>query len=114
MSFRKDLGIFGDKDEICPHCHVKFVVDAVTPEGLLFGEFNDVLDLMMDSLCFSSHNIISSSNFEEIQNFVEEQTLFEEEEKRKREEGMKPVSEEERVKAEKRRAKILAKKRGKK
>ena len=77
-------------------------------------EFNDVLDLMMDGLCFSSHNIISSSNFEEIQNFVEEQTLFEEEEKRKREEGMKPVSEEERVKAAKRRAKILAKKRGKK
>ena len=112
MSFRKDLLIFGDKDEFCPHCNIKFVVPSVTPESLMFDDFNGVLDEMTTKLTDPLNPIVSTSKLIEIQSLVEEEKEFAKDEEIRINKLKKPVSEEEKLRAEKRRAKILAKKRG--
>ena len=37
-AFHKDMNIFADPDEKCPHCKNPFVIPAMTPEGCLFEE----------------------------------------------------------------------------
>ena len=37
-AFHKDMNIFADPDEKCPHCQNPFVIPAMTPEGCLFEE----------------------------------------------------------------------------
>ena len=112
MSFRKDLMIFGEKDDVCPHCGIKFVIPCVTPESLLFEEFNSCLDSMMDTLTDPLNPIVSTSKLKDISTLLEEEKVFAESEVIRLNKLKKPQSEDERIRAEKRRAKILAKKKG--
>jgi hypothetical protein len=36
--FKKDMNIFDDVDESCPHCKAPYVIPAMTPEGCIADE----------------------------------------------------------------------------
>lgn len=40
-AFRKDMAVFEESDEFCPHCDNHFVIDAKTPEAALMVEGED-------------------------------------------------------------------------
>ncbi|EOR00477.1 hypothetical protein E3P92_03486 [Wallemia ichthyophaga] len=40
-AFRKDMTVFEESDEYCPHCDNHFVIDAKTPEAALMVEGED-------------------------------------------------------------------------
>ncbi|TIA86793.1 hypothetical protein E3P99_03570 [Wallemia hederae] len=40
-AFRKDMAVFEESDEYCPHCDNHFVIDAKTPEAALMVEGED-------------------------------------------------------------------------
>ena len=48
MLFKKDLALFGDQDEICPHCSQRWIKPGETNEGFLFGMFQEEFDRMID------------------------------------------------------------------
>ena len=51
MLFKKDLSLFGDQDELCPHCNNRYIKEGETNEGVLFKqgmeEIMDMLDFAM-------------------------------------------------------------------
>jgi len=49
-AFWKDLRIFSDGDEYCPHCHNKFVLPAVTPESIAMEEGQRYIDAFCKDL----------------------------------------------------------------
>jgi len=47
MLFKKDLSIFGDQDELCPHCDNRYIKEAKTNEGELFKQgMEEIVDML--------------------------------------------------------------------
>ena len=63
-SFRKDLAIFGDRDELCPHCEERYVLPAVTPELMLLEEMGDYLSQTIDLVTDPQKTIKTASELE--------------------------------------------------
>ncbi len=103
MSFRRDLTIFGDKDEMCPHCGSCYVVDAETPELVLFHEINDEMDKMLADATAAHRPIIAESQREKL-------TTLQEEEKAYRDTIKDEEGDADKAKYQKRKSKLLAKK----
>jgi len=61
LSFRKDCTIYGNKDEVCPHCINSYVRPAITPESCMFVEGNVELDKMLAIGIDGNHAILSNS-----------------------------------------------------
>ncbi|KAI0031974.1 hypothetical protein K488DRAFT_78751 [Vararia minispora EC-137] len=40
-AFRKDMGVYDESDEYCPHCDNHYVIDAKTPQAALAVESED-------------------------------------------------------------------------
>jgi hypothetical protein len=57
QAFQKDLRLFDDLDEVCPHCKNRFALPARTPEGCVYHEATAVLDAAMDELSARRHTI---------------------------------------------------------
>ena len=49
--FEKDLSLFGDKDEVCPHCAAPYIKPAVTNESVLFETFWSEFDRSVCVAC---------------------------------------------------------------
>ena len=104
MSFRKDLSIFGDKDELCPHCAARFIGDAVTPELMFFHEANDEMDRMLALANERDRPLNSASEMDALTTLALEEKEFAAANK-------DPEADVSKDKYEKRRSKLLAKKR---
>jgi len=61
MGFRKDLNLFGNADEFCPHCENKFVINAVTNESVLFEFGGMECDRMLEVACDKNRAIKTTS-----------------------------------------------------
>jgi hypothetical protein len=66
MGFRKDLQLFGDADECCPHCGVAFVIPARTNEGMLFDFGVSECDKMLNFACETGRAIKTDSQLKNI------------------------------------------------
>jgi uncharacterized CHY-type Zn-finger protein len=66
MGFRKDLQLFGDKDEFCPHCENQYIIPAVTNERMLYEYGMDELETMLTTACERTRPIKTSSVIAEI------------------------------------------------
>ena len=64
--FEKDLSLFGDKDEICPHCAAPYIKPAVTNESVLFEAFWSEFDRSISLSCERDTGIKTSSELEKI------------------------------------------------
>ena len=64
--FKKDLALFGDKDEVCPHCGVRWIKEAETNEGRLYGMGMEEIEDMIKFACEGERGISVESDFDKI------------------------------------------------
>ena len=66
LGFRKDLQLFGNSDEACPHCAVHYVIPAVTNEGVLLEMGMEAVDDMLRVACEKDRGIKTTSVLKEL------------------------------------------------
>ncbi|GMH65140.1 hypothetical protein TL16_g04125 [Triparma laevis f. inornata] len=107
MLFKKDLALFGDQDEVCPHCEQRWIKPGETNEGFLFGMFQEEFDRSIAFGCERSRGIKSTSELDKIGHINDDEESLQEDE----ESGNKRQEMEER---RKKMMRLKGKKKGKK
>ena len=73
MLFKKDLSIFGDQDEVCPHCGNRYIKEGETNEGVLFNQGMDEIVDMLDFAMGTEKGIKSTSDMALIGTLAEDE-----------------------------------------